>query len=353
MLAAILAYAATALTLLVVGQFVSLPPVARDARHGHRPDRHGARRADDRRPPARQRAPGRHRRPDRPRQPPPSAVTARRRDRGQRRRGRAAADRPRRLQGAQRHARPLAPATRCCARSARAWRRRCGPGDTLARLGGDEFAVVLDPGDEAIAPAPPGCGCARRSSARSASAASACTSTPASASRSSPSTRDDALGLLQRADVAMYEAKRTRTGHEVYLPARDHHSAAGSSCWASCATGWPTASSILHYQPKAEIATGDGPRRRGARALGAPAPRAADADRLPAAGRPQRARPLADRVRARPRAGGDRRAPARRLRPLGRRQPRPRRPARPRAAERGRARAREARLPARPACGSR
>ena len=43
----------------------------------------------------------------------------------------------------------------------------------------------------------------------------------------------DALGLLQRADVAMYEAKRMRTGHEVYLPSRDRHSR-GRGWWASC-----------------------------------------------------------------------------------------------------------------------
>ena len=112
-LAAILAYAATALTLLVVGQFVSLPPVAATlatvtvltgmARAGltivdrlrasHRQAvtddltglgnrRHLLARLDGR-------------------------------DRRGRPRGRAAADRPRRLQGAQRHARASAPATRC------------------------------------------------------------------------------------------------------------------------------------------------------------------------------------------------------------------------------------------------
>ena len=39
-----------------------------------------------------------------------------------------------------------------------------------------------------------------------------------------PEHAPDPIGLLQRADVAMYEAKRMRTGHEVYLPSRDHHS---------------------------------------------------------------------------------------------------------------------------------
>src|SRR4029079_1388117 len=39
-----------------------------------------------------------------------------------------------------------------------------------------------------------------------------------------PNHAEDAMGLLQRADVAMYQAKRMRTGHEVYLAGRDRHS---------------------------------------------------------------------------------------------------------------------------------
>ena len=74
-----------------------------------------------------------------------------------------------------------------------------------------------------------------------------------------------------------------------------------------------------------------GARGRGARALGAPGPRPARPERVPAADGAERADPVADRVRARPRAGGDRPAGRRR-----RRQPRARRPARPRPALRGR-----------------
>ena len=321
----------TALTLLVVGQFVSLPPVAATlatvtvltgmARAGltiverlRATERDAV--TDD--------LTG-------PRQPPPSAQPAGRGAQGQGRRRRAAADRPRRLQGAQRHARALgrrrgaapdrpAPAGGAAAgQHARAARRgrvrgRSGPRRRGQRLGDRR------------------CGCARRSSAPSASAASACTSTPASASRSSPTTATTRSALLQRADVAMYEAKRTRTGHEVYLPERDHHSRRRLELLGELRDGLAGGELVLHYQPKAEIATRRGARRRGARALGAPAPRPADAVGLPAARRPLRPRPLADRVRARSRAGGDRRSPARRVRPLGRGQPRPRRPARPRPA---------------------
>ena len=66
----------------------------------------------------------------------------------------------------------------------------------------------------------------------------------------------DALGLLQRADVAMYEAKRTRTGHEVYLPERDHHSRRRLELLGELRDGLADDQLILHYQPKAEIATG-------------------------------------------------------------------------------------------------
>ena len=76
-LAAILGYAATALTLLVVGQFVSLPPVAATLATVTVLTGHGARGTDRHRPPAGQRALRRHRRPDGPREPPPPARPAR------------------------------------------------------------------------------------------------------------------------------------------------------------------------------------------------------------------------------------------------------------------------------------
>ena len=66
----------------------------------------------------------------------------------------------------------------------------------------------------------------------------------------------DALGLLQRADVAMYEAKRTRTGHEVYLPARDTHSRRRLELLGELRDGLEGGELVLHYQPKAELATG-------------------------------------------------------------------------------------------------
>ncbi len=223
------------------------------------------------------------------------------------------------------------------------------PGDTLARLGGDEFAVVLDPGDEASASA---AGLRLRAALeRSFAVGGIRVHIDASIGIALfPAHAKEAIGLFQRADVAMYEAKRTRTGHEVYLPERDHHSRRRLELLGELRDGLADGQLVLHYQPKAEIATGA---VRGVEALVRWAhPRRGllmPADFLPLADHSGLGA-LAHRVRARPRAGGDRRAPGRRVRPDRRGQPRARGPARPRPADRDRAAAREAQLPASRAC---
>jgi predicted signal transduction protein with EAL and GGDEF domain len=66
----------------------------------------------------------------------------------------------------------------------------------------------------------------------------------------------DALGLLQRADVAMYEAKRMRTGHEVYLSSRDRHSRERLALIGELDGALQAGELVLHYQAKADLATG-------------------------------------------------------------------------------------------------
>ena len=127
--------------------------------------------------------------------------------------------------------------------------------DTLARLGGDEFAVVLSPGDEASASA----ASLRLRSALEQPFEVGGIRVHIDASVGIaifPRHSRDALGLLQRADVAMYEAKRMRTGHEVYLPGRDHHSRERLALVGELHGALRAGQLVLHYQPKADLRTG-------------------------------------------------------------------------------------------------
>jgi diguanylate cyclase (GGDEF)-like protein len=127
--------------------------------------------------------------------------------------------------------------------------------DTLARLGGDEFALVLSPGDEAGASA-----AALRIRAaleRSFSLERMHVHVDASVGIAlCPEHATSAMGLLQRADVAMYEAKRRRTGHEVYLPGRDRHSRERLALVGQLRAAIQAGELLLHYQPKVHMATG-------------------------------------------------------------------------------------------------
>jgi diguanylate cyclase (GGDEF)-like protein len=127
--------------------------------------------------------------------------------------------------------------------------------DTLARLGGDEFAVVLMPGDETSASV---AGLRLRAALeRSFEVGGIRVHIDASVGIATfPLHSKSALGLLQRADVAMYEAKRMRTGHEVYLPGRDHHSRERLALVGQLHEALEAGELVLHYQPKAEIRTG-------------------------------------------------------------------------------------------------
>ncbi|MFD0541307.1 putative bifunctional diguanylate cyclase/phosphodiesterase [Actinomadura luteofluorescens] len=130
------------------------------------------------------------------------------------------------------------------------------PGDLVARLGGDEFAVLLPTvRDEAAA---------REVAAR----LRAALSEPVRLDGMSfdleasvgialfPDHAPDFELLLQRADVAMYNAKEARTGVETYSPGKDRNSPARLSMLGDLRRALDRSELELFYQPK--IALRDG-----------------------------------------------------------------------------------------------
>jgi diguanylate cyclase (GGDEF)-like protein len=119
-----------------------------------------------------------------------------------------------------------------------------------ARLGGDEFAVLL-----------PSCGAPTRAQ-RSARALVGALGSPldldgltlmlgASAGVAVyPDHAADAEGLLRRADIAMYEAKRDRSGVEVYESSRDGNTPDRLGLLGDLRRALDAGQIELHYQPK-------------------------------------------------------------------------------------------------------
>ncbi|MBV9291883.1 MAG: EAL domain-containing protein [Frankiales bacterium] len=129
--------------------------------------------------------------------------------------------------------------------------------DTVARLGGDEFAVLvhgIQDTQEALDLA---------ELVRSALAAPFRTDGMSFEVEGSigvalhPEHGQDFETLLQRADVAMYVAKDRKTGIEVYSPDTDRHSTLRLGTLAELRTALDRGELHLHYQPKADLRTGD------------------------------------------------------------------------------------------------
>ncbi|WP_395111127.1 putative bifunctional diguanylate cyclase/phosphodiesterase [Actinomadura sp. SCN-SB] len=130
------------------------------------------------------------------------------------------------------------------------------PGDLVARLGGDEFAVLLPTVRDAAA--------AREVAAR----LRAALSEPVRMDGMSfdleasvgialfPDHAPDFELLLQRADVAMYNAKGSRSGVEVYSPANDRNSPARLTMLGDLRRAVDRGELELYYQPKVSLHDG-------------------------------------------------------------------------------------------------
>jgi diguanylate cyclase (GGDEF)-like protein len=129
-------------------------------------------------------------------------------------------------------------------------------GDTIARLGGDEFAVLLP---EVTGQA------AAEGVAEKLVAALVAPFTIRSWTFDidasigiavSPEHGDTVDTLMQRADVAMYLAKESRTGFELYSADRDRHSPRRLALLGELRRAIDDGGLLLHYQPKADMRTG-------------------------------------------------------------------------------------------------
>lgn len=129
-----------------------------------------------------------------------------------------------------------------------------GKNDLVARLGGDEFGIVLCGADEHRA---------RRVGAAILASISLplnigdhCVTIGSSLGIATwPDQGRDASNLLRHADMAMYAAKRSRSGLEVYADAQPATSASGLSLACELRRAIEQGALELHYQPIVDLAT--------------------------------------------------------------------------------------------------
>jgi diguanylate cyclase (GGDEF)-like protein len=127
--------------------------------------------------------------------------------------------------------------------------------DVLARLGGDEFAVFLRDGDEEIAAVVAD----RIQSALAQPLSLDGISVEVAASIGislAPDHGHTAVSLLQRADVAMYEAKRTHAGVQIYSESLDGYSPRRLAIATELRHAIESGDLELHYQAKADALSG-------------------------------------------------------------------------------------------------
>ena len=136
---------------------------------------------------------------------------------------------------------------------ARRLAERTRSGDTVARLGGDEFGVIL----RDVADPEPLLGRLRAVIDREMEVSGLPLSVEASVGYVvAPDDGDDVDELLQRADVAMYEAKARHAGVMRYERGQDRYDAANLGLVAELRRAIDENALVLHYQPKVRLSDG-------------------------------------------------------------------------------------------------
>ncbi|MCW2601339.1 MAG: diguanylate cyclase/phosphodiesterase [Frankiales bacterium] len=123
----------------------------------------------------------------------------------------------------------------------------------LARMGGDEFAILLSGSHEPVAVARAVRGLLEEPFAVEGLSLHVDASIGIAVS---PAHGRSSSTLLRHADVAMYEAKRHRTGHAVFDPLRHGGSRRRLETLAQFRAALDTGQLVLHYQPQVQLATG-------------------------------------------------------------------------------------------------
>jgi diguanylate cyclase (GGDEF)-like protein/PAS domain S-box-containing protein len=127
--------------------------------------------------------------------------------------------------------------------------------DVVARLGGDEFAVLVTrlPALGHAAAIAENLGNLIREPVR---LGDVTLEVGVSIGIADCSPGDDPLAVLQRADVAMYRAKRERSGHAVYGSGDDEERRNSVKVAADLRQAIDRGDLVVHYQPKIELSTG-------------------------------------------------------------------------------------------------
>ena len=135
-------------------------------------------------------------------------------------------------------------------------RGRLRPEDVLARLGGDEFAVLLheaDP-DQAVVVAVK----LRAALAEPFALEGIALHTSVSVGIALfPDHGADLSALLRKADIALYKAKASGSGHHVYSSADDASDATRLQTVEELRAGLDSNQLVVHYQPKVDLTTGN------------------------------------------------------------------------------------------------